>query len=40
MGHTFIASREMSQDTPPGGIGQGCEGAIQGSGRIFNHSVK
>ena len=40
MRDTHIAPREMSQDTPPGGIGQGGEGAIQSSGRIFNHLVK
>ena len=40
MRHTFITPREMSQDTPSGGIGQGGERAIQSSGRIFNHLVK
>jgi len=38
MRHTFIAPREMSQDTTAGGIGQGGERAIQGA-RIFNHLV-
>jgi hypothetical protein len=38
--HTFIAAREMSQDTPPGGIGQRSESTIQCSRRIFNHLVK
>jgi len=38
--HTFITAREMSQDTPPGGIGQRSESTIQCSRRIFNHLVK
>jgi hypothetical protein len=40
MGHTLIAPREMSQDTPPSRIGQSGKRAIQRSGRIFNHLVK
>jgi hypothetical protein len=40
MRHTLTAPREMSQDTPAGGIGQGSESAIQASRRIFNHLVK
>jgi len=40
MRHTFIAPRQIRQDTPAGGIGQGGERAIQGPGRIFNHLVK
>ena len=38
--HTFITAREMSQDTPPGGIGQRSKSTIQCSRRIFNHLVK
>jgi len=40
MRHTFIALREMGQDTPPSGIGQRGEGVIQSSRGIFNHLVK
>ena len=38
--HTLIALREMSQDTPAGGIGQSSERAVQRSRRILNHLVK
>jgi hypothetical protein len=38
--HTLIAPREMSEDPPPGGIGQSGERAIQVPRRIFNHLVK
>ena len=40
MRHTLIATREMSKDTPAGGIGQSGEGVVQRTGRIFNHLVK
>jgi hypothetical protein len=40
IGDASIAVREMSEDAPPGWIGQRGERAIQSIWRIFNHLVK
>jgi hypothetical protein len=40
MGHTTVAAGQVSEDAPPGGIGQSGESSIQIACRIFNHLVK